>query len=147
MRNVMKSPIVVVLVLAVLAFGGYYFYMKGSAPAAAPESEKMMEDKPAVEGEAMVKEFVMTAYYDAKGKWFSVKEMTVKKGDLVRVKVTNTAGMHDFVIDEFGVKKELPLNEEVVIEFVADKAGTFEYYCSKPGHRAGGQFGTLTVSE
>lgn len=94
---------------------------------------------------ASVKEVSLNSYYDDKGAWFSVKEIKVKEGDVVRVKVTNTKGMHDFVIDEFGVSKETPLNEEVVIEFVADKAGTYEYYCSKPGHRARGQVGKLIV--
>ncbi len=96
---------------------------------------------------ANIKEFSMTAYYDAGGKWFSLKEMSVKKGDTVRVKITNTKGMHDFTIDEFGVKKQLPLNQEVVVEFIPDKVGDFVYYCSMPGHRAGGQWGTLHVTE
>lgn len=91
------------------------------------------------------KEFTMTSYYDDKGAWFSMKEVRVKKGDLVRIKVTNTKGTHDFVIDAYGVKQETPLNQEVVVEFVADKTGEFEYYCSKPGHRARGQFGKLIV--
>lgn len=93
------------------------------------------------------KEFTMTAFYDEKGKWFSLKEIAVKKGDTVRVKITNTAGAHDFTIDEMAIKKELPLNQEVVVEFIADKAGDFVYYCSMPGHRAGGQWGTLRVTE
>ena len=93
-----------------------------------------------------VKEFSMTAFYDAKGKWFSLKDMSVKKGDTVRVKITNTKGMHDFTIDELGVKQVLLLNEEVTVEFKADKAGDFVYYCSIPGHRAGGQWGTLHVT-
>ena len=94
-----------------------------------------------------IKEFMMTAFYDAKGKWFSLKDMNVKKGDTVRVKITNTAGMHDFVIDELGVKQTLPLNKEVTMEFTANKVGNFVYYCSMPGHRAGGQWGTLHVTE
>jgi plastocyanin domain-containing protein len=53
--------------------------------------------------------------------------------------------MHDFVIDEFSVKKELPMNEAVTIEFTADKTGEFIYYCSKPGHRDKGQWGKLIV--
>jgi heme/copper-type cytochrome/quinol oxidase subunit 2 len=92
-----------------------------------------------------VKEFTTTAYYDETGVWFSLKEIRVKKGDLVRVRATNTKGMHDFVIDEFGIKKELPMNEEVTFEFTADKTGEFIFYCSKPGHRAKGQWGTLIV--
>ncbi len=119
---------------------------------------KMMESAEKKMGQAMntaletakkmnapVKEFAMTSFYDDKGVWFSVKEMKVKKGDIVRVKVTNVKGVHDFTLDEFGVKQETPLNQEVVVEFVADKAGTFEYYCSKPGHQARGQFGKLIV--
>ena len=94
-----------------------------------------------------VKEFSMTSYYDADGKWFSLKEISVKKGDRVRIKVTNTKGTHDFAIDEYGIKEMTPLDKETVIEFTADKAGEFTYYCSMPGHRQGGQFGTLIVKE
>lgn len=94
-----------------------------------------------------VKEFTMTAYFDpiAKKPLFSINEILVKKGDLVRINITNTMGMHDITIDEFNVRQELMLNKQEVIEFVADKAGTFTYYCSKPGHRQNGQLGTLRV--
>lgn len=94
-----------------------------------------------------VKEFTMTAYYDETGIWYSLKEIAVKKGDTVRIKVTNTKGMHDVTIDEYGIKTELPLNEEQTIEFVADKVGDFVYYCSMPTHREKGQWGTLRVTE
>lgn len=94
-----------------------------------------------------VKEFSMTAYYDDQGKWFSLKEITVNKGDRVRIKVTNTKGIHNFTLDEYGIKETTPLDKETVIEFTADKAGEFTYYCSMPGHRQAGQFGTLTVKE
>lgn len=94
-----------------------------------------------------VKEFSMTSFYDDKGKWFSLKEISVKKGERVRIKVTNTKGSHDFTLDEYGIKETTPLNKEVVIEFIADKAGEFTYYCSVPGHRQGGQFGKLIVKE
>ena len=94
-----------------------------------------------------VKEFSMTSFFDEKGKWFSLKEISVKKGDVVRIKVTNIKGLHDFNIDEYGIKKATPLNQEVIIEFTADKVGEFEYYCSMPGHRQAGQFGKLIVKE
>ena len=94
-----------------------------------------------------VKEFSMTSYYDDAGKWFSLKEIRVNKGDRVRIKVTNIKGTHDFTIDEYGIKKMTPLNEETIIEFTADKVGDFVYYCSVPGHRQAGQFGTLIVNE
>ena len=69
----------------------------------------------------------------------------MNKGDRVRIKITEVSGVHNFNIDEFGVYTETPLNKESVVEFVADKSGSFVYYCSKPGHRANGHWGTLKV--
>ena len=96
-----------------------------------------------------VKEFTMTSFTEIiDGKYFpqySIKEIKVKKGDLVKLKITNTKGTHDIKIDEFNVFAETPLNEEVVVEFTADKVGSFEYYCTKPGHRENGHWGTLII--
>lgn len=137
----------IVAVVVIAALGGYFFLQKASAPATDTAMPVKSAEPVSQALNGPLKEFSMTAYYDAQGKWFSLKEISVKKGDHIRIKVTNTGGMHDFTLDEFGVKEELPLNQEVVIDFTADKAGTFQYYCSKPGHRAGGQWGTFTVSE
>lgn len=97
------------------------------------------------------KEIRMTSFTEIiDGEYFpqySQKEIRVKKGDLVRIYVTVTSGTHDIKIDEFDVYAETPLNEEVYIEFVADTAGSFEYYCTKPGHRKNGHWGTLIVEE
>lgn len=98
-----------------------------------------------------VKEFTMTSFVemvDGQPKpQFSLKEINVKKGDRVRIKITVTSGMHDFKIDEYGVYADTQLGKESVVEFVADKAGEFTYYCTKPGHRQNGHWGTLKVSE
>lgn len=99
-----------------------------------------------------IKEFAMTSWMDktadgAMSPHFSLKEIAVKKGDRVRITITNTAGTHNFMLDEFNIKQETPLNEPVIVEFTADKAGTFEYYCGKYNHRALGQKGMLIVSE
>lgn len=98
-----------------------------------------------------VKEFTMTSFVDfVDGKpkpQFSLKEMTVNKGDLVRIKITVTKGMHDFKIDEYNIYADTQLDKEAVIEFTADKTGEFIYYCTKPGHRQNGQWGTLKVVE
>lgn len=106
---------------------------------------------PAPPSAGAVKEFTMTSFYelaDNKPKpQFSLKEMTVKKGDRVRVKITNTKGTHNFNIDEFNVFADTPLNQEVTVEFMADRAGDFIYYCAIPDHRALGQWGTLRVTE
>ncbi len=70
----------------------------------------------------------------------------VKKGDTVKITFKNSGGIHDFVIDELGVKtKTIASGATDTVEFVASKAGTFEYYCSVGTHRAQGMVGKITV--
>lgn len=76
-------------------------------------------------------------------------ELTANVGDTVRITIINGAPvLHDFVIDEFSVTSgELTQAEEsVTVEFVANQAGEFEYYCSIPGHREIGMKGILRVT-
>ncbi len=74
-------------------------------------------------------------------------ELKVNVGDRVRIKFTNNDGYHDLVIDEFNARTEkIRAPESRIVEFVADKAGTFEYYCSIGSHRAQGMKGTLVVT-
>lgn len=100
---------------------------------------------------APVKEFVMQSFVEmADGQpkpQYSLREITVKKGDLVRIKITVTKGSHDFKIDEYNIYADTQLNQEYTVEFIADKVGEFIYYCTKPGHRALGHWGTLKVTE
>lgn len=137
----MKSKLVIGIVILVIVLGIIgFFFTKNSTNANAVN----------LEGNSVpVKEFVMQSYTEIKdGKYyptFSLKELAVNKGDKVRIKITNTKGVHDFKIDEFGAYAETPEGKEVVVEFVADKAGSFEYYCTKSGHRQNGQWGTLKV--
>ena len=109
------------------------------------ESLQIPEESITEETSPVSKEFVVDSFYDSQGMWFSLKEISVKKGDTIKIKVKNIKGTHDFVIDEYGINVETPLNEEVVVEFIADKTGTFEYYCSIGDHRAKGMKGNLIV--
>ena len=73
-------------------------------------------------------------------------ELKVKEGDKVIIKFTNTAGLHNWVLDEFNVAtKQVKAGESSSVEFIADKKGTFEYYCSVGGHRFEGMKGNLIV--
>lgn len=78
---------------------------------------------------------------------YDVKEMRVKKGDKVRVVFKNAEGFHDWMIDEFAGAKTAKhqAGGEETVEFIADKTGTFEYYCSVGSHRAMGMKGNLIV--
>ncbi len=77
---------------------------------------------------------------------FDVKEIKVKKGDTVVINFTSADGFHDVVIDEFKAKTEQVKTGGVTkTTFVADKIGTFEYYCSVGKHRMNGMVGKLIV--
>lgn len=77
---------------------------------------------------------------------FDMKEIKVKKGDTVQIIFKNTEGMHDWRVDEFNAAtKKIKSGEQDMITFVADKSGTFEYYCSVGQHRQMGMKGSLIV--
>jgi len=77
---------------------------------------------------------------------FTPSEIRVSKGDKVKIIFKNADGTHDLRIDEFNAAtKRIRTGEEDTIEFVADKTGTFEYYCSVGSHRAMGMKGNLIV--
>jgi plastocyanin len=77
---------------------------------------------------------------------FSLDEIRVKKGDRVKIVFTNDEGFHDWVIDEFNARTQrLQAVATETVEFVANKSGTFEYYCSVGQHRQFGMRGNLIV--
>jgi len=75
--------------------------------------------------------------------FFSPKDLTLKKDQPVKITFSNT-GSHIFTIDELGIREPLRGNT-VTVELTPDQSGSFEYYCSVPGHRSGGMFGSLVV--
>lgn len=78
--------------------------------------------------------------------YFVPNKITVNKGDQVTFFITNAGGVHDLVIDELGVKTPvIKTAQTVTVTFTASKTGTFTFYCSIPGHKAKGMFGTLVV--
>ena len=77
---------------------------------------------------------------------FDVKEIRVKKGDTVTIQFESTDGFHDWKIDEFeAATDKVQPGTPTSVTFVADEAGTFEYYCSVGQHRAHGMVGKLIV--
>ena len=84
----------------------------------------------------------------SRGFSFTPNEIEVNLGDTVRVTYVNGGGRHDWVLDEFDVATAvISGGQSETVEFVADQAGTFEFYCSVPGHRQAGMVGTLIVRD
>ncbi len=79
---------------------------------------------------------------------FDPETITVNKGDAVHLLVSTSDVEHGFSIDEFGVHASIVPGKNVPVDFVADKAGTFIFYCSTfcgSGHS--GMRGQLVVRE
>lgn len=138
--GIITSIALIVIIIGIFVFGN--FFVKENSVNRNPV--KISET-----GE--VKEFRMESFTNiVDGQFFpqfSIKEITVKKGDLVRLLINTTSGTHNINIDEFSIHEETPAGKITVVEFVADKVGEFEYYCSKPRHRELGHWGTLKVIE
>ncbi len=76
--------------------------------------------------------------------------LNANPGDIVQITLINKDGiMHDLAIDEFSVMTPVvdQMDQEVTVKFTAVDAVAYVYYCSQPGHRQAGMFGTLQVGE
>ena len=91
---------------------------------------------------SQAKEFTITG----KSFSFTPNSMKVNQGDTVKITFINEEGFHDFVLDEFQVRtKQIQKGQQETVQFIADKAGSFEFYCSVGTHRQMGMKGTLEV--
>lgn len=94
------------------------------------------------DSDAAVKEIVI----ENDGLSYVIEEIRVNEGDRIRLTYVNTGGFHDWVLDEFdAATRQIPAGQEDTIEFVADEAGEYEFYCSVGNHRARGMFGSFIV--
>lgn len=165
------NPMIIVAIVAIVVIAGIAYMMskKDSSESAttiqqeqvtqAPQAgsntmdsmeqapEEAMEQNPADEGTTMEESSeVVTINMDAGAFYYKPAEIRVKKGQKVKVVMTSKDMMHDFVIDELGVKSPIIKSGETnTVEFTPDKTGTFTYYCSVGQHRAQGQVGTIIV--
>jgi len=70
---------------------------------------------------------------------FDPNPVIVNEGEKIKLVVTSTDVTHGISIAEFGVNVKLFPGRPSIIDFTADKSGTFIFYCSVPcgaGHRS-----------
>lgn len=147
-----KYLVVAAVVLIVLGGGAWYLTQnQTSTQTLTPpvtSTSKPTEDvlETTNSSDSAMAEGVKEINIESQGLKFTKTEIRVKKGETVRLTYKNNQGNHDWTIDEFNAKtKVLAAGQQETIEFVADKTGSFEYYCSVPGHRAAGLKGMLIV--
>jgi plastocyanin len=157
MKN--TNIVIIVILLLVIVFGGFAYFKNKNAEVQTPATLNINEvNTPAdttktspsplasvnttTTVNTSVKEFTVVGQNFS----FAPNKISVKKGDTVKITFHNNNGMHDLKIDEYNVAtKRIAAGTEETVTFVADKAGSFVYYCSVGNHRAQGMWGTLTV--
>ena len=154
-----RSSLLVIGLIVAAVVAGYFFFKQRSedlttatpSPSPSPVSlspETEVVSTPSSSTAAMtegpVKEFQLTGTNYR----FTPATLSVKKGDKVKITLTSSDMPHNFAIDELNVQSEMAnKGKTATVEFVADKVGTFEYYCSVGNHRSLGMVGKLTVTQ
>ena len=153
--------VTVSLIILVLV-GGFFLFKEGFSSSSGESEGIVVIDKPPQEESSSLEieeeitlddetnqdEVVQTKEFDIIAKqWdFSPNTITVNEGDNVILNIESIDVTHGFVISDFGVSEQLVSGNTVKIEFVADKKGTFSFFCNVfcgSGHS--GMRGTLIV--
>lgn len=92
---------------------------------AKPDNETTLTGQTVVPVET-VKTFEITA----KTFSFEPNTITVNKGDTVKLIVTSVDVDHGIGIKEYNIRQNVIAGKTEIIEFIADKQGTFTFYCS-----------------
>ena len=105
-------------------------------------NDGIVETNSDVELTGEVKEFDIVAT-----NWeFTPPLIEVNLGDKVELHMTSSEGTHGIAFLEFGVSEILREGEDVHVEFIADKTGTFNFFCTVPcGRGHGGMKGLFVV--
>lgn len=138
----MKKTYIIGIVLLVIILGFVSYFATNNKDNLLPKEVETGSNLPPKNEN--LKEFIVAG----KNFSFSPNIISVKKGDEVKIIFKNEEGTHNLKIDEFNVAtKVIKSGEEDSIEFIADKVGNFQYYCSVGTHRNLGMWGTFKVTE
>lgn len=138
------KKIVPIIIIVVLLIGGWMVMRRSGSLENDIESGGIKRNDSSVIDETNAKVFTVVGNNYA----YDLKEIKVNKGDVVKINFKNSEGFHDFVIDELGVNSgKIEAGKDTSIVFIADKVGSFQYYCSVGQHRANGMWGNLIVTE
>lgn len=77
---------------------------------------------------------------------YSSPTIELNAGEKTSIELKNAGTVeHDFVIDAAGVKVSIQPGNTATRNLGPLSAGTYEIYCSVPGHKEAGMVGTLVV--
>lgn len=107
---------------------GFALLMLLAGCASKPQAATGAVVAPAVPWNGQVKEFKVRAFQFG----FDPNTIEVSLGDKVKIAAYSEDVPHGFAIAEYGIDLYLDGLREKTVEFIADKPGTFTFYCSIP---------------
>lgn len=138
-----KNLIIALTVMLLVIVLGTYLAKGTGKPASTPSASIAPAETAKPTEAAVTKEIKVSA----KEFGFTPDQITVKKGDVVKLTFTNDGAFsHDFVIEALGVRTNtIAAGESQTITFTPDKAGTFTFICTVDGHKNLGMEGQIVV--
>lgn len=131
-----KYSFILIVIIGILIIGGIIYFTlpakqvnhNGSEVNNDMNNQMMNNNMMMIHSTGETKEFNVRAF-----NWgFNPATIEVKAGDKVVLHVTTDDIDHGLAINEFLVNKRVQPGQTTNIEFMADKRGTFEIYCSVP---------------
>jgi hypothetical protein len=87
-----------------------------------------------------------TGVITAENSKFVETRLDLEGGEVLGLFVINKDGIaHAFDVDSLGIHVQLPADSTTAIAINPTGPGSLEFYCSVPGHRDAGMFGTINV--
>ena len=137
-----RSLIVGILILAFLVLGFFAFSFNSNSSGNSPSTNTENTQGASVEipgsstngsaDESAPSILSTTKTFNVIAKQFEFDPgvITVNQGDTVILKIKSIDSTHGFYIPEFGVSQTLSSGQEETVQFVADKKGTYTFFCN-----------------
>lgn len=76
---------------------------------------------------------------------FDPRTVTVKAGQASTIVFRSTDIQHDFTVDDLHIHISAGPGKTTKASITPDRPGSYQFYCSIPGHKSAGMVGTLVV--
>lgn len=87
------------------------------------------------------------AKLEARKHRFTPDTLTFRAGIPITIVLSSLDGGHSFAVEGLNVRSdEADRGEAVVVEFLVDEPGQYEFYCAHGDHREKGMTGRLTIT-
>lgn len=118
-----RKNLIIYFIIILVVVIGIFLFSKSNQPTNIKESavKSFKNNHP-----SSVKEFIIIA----KNWAFEPSEIKVKQGDVVRLKIKSVDVAHGFGLPDFNIDRRLEPGKETLVEFTANKKGTFTFFCS-----------------